>query len=742
MNHVSRLILASVAQLIACKSVQAQPQTLPTSGPATTTSATNAPSSNVAQPPVPAAAAPVLTTAPPAPLPALAAVRTFQFTAQTAKVLPGNSAAPDGKCKGVIDPADQLGNAAVAATFFQNACYTDGQYNAREFAVEQGTVTVSDGASFEAYRFAPAKLAAKNFLASHHMVFLRFTSAQAHTLYTLEGDTVAVVGTVPASSIVPDAFTALPVDVSTLGAARTLFVAPSNAPVTALTRLGPLVQGAALPANALGSVALYRHTVAGAPFDTRAQGGGIDARIERRRYFPMTLGQQPAATATRRVFGITWQDTVDASVRITIIAHDQLSQREIVVDNPNRDTLAAAASDGGNNVYMFMVQAPSKGALTTRATRLVRVDIASNEQTELAADASKAGLNITNFTDVASMQFDQGRLLLMIGRTMHRSSDGLNHQGGIAVEFDPRTLAIIKNFGQTSGHSFDNVLVPTGNGEFAGLDLGDNYPRGIHLHRFGMQPAAPGTATSPPQLAARTWHSALVYTFKTFHGTTPQSPAGVTYPAYPEISGAQNFFQWSNDNGVYTELGGVVPTPTGYVVVFAGEAAANKALDNSRVGDGVADSRNLAVVQLRRDFEQLPRYGSVIPDDAILTKAPSETGGFFSFGGTWTAQRNTGVIWLTRYNDPAKQNAAHIRAVPLPDGNILVLWEQWTRTAYLTTFGAKITPTGRLLTPATDLGPTLRISARDDLLVDGANIYIITGRPADHAIDVAVLNAK
>ena len=738
MNQVSRLILASVAQLIACKSVQAQPQTLPTSGPATATSATNAPSSNVAQPPVPAAAAPVLTTAPPPPPPALAAVRTFHFTAQTTKILPGNSAAPDGKCKGVIDPADQLGNAAVAATFFQNACYTDGQYNAREFAVEQGTVTASDGASFEAYRFAPAKLAAKNFLASHHMVFLRFTSAQAHTLYTLEGDNVAVVGTVPASSIVPDAFTALPIDVSTLGNARTLFVAPSNAPVTALTQLGPLVQGAALPANALGSVALYRHTVAGVPFDTRAPGGGIDARIERRRYFPMTLGQQPTAPANR-IFGITWQDTVDASVHITIIAHDQLSQREIVVDNPNRDTLAAATSDGDHNVYMFMVQAPSNGALTTRATRLVRIDIASNKRTEIATDASQAGLNITKFTDVASMQFDQGRLLLMIGRTMHRSSDGLNHQGGIAVEFDPRTLAIIKNFGQTSGHSFDNILVPAGNGEFVGLDLGDNYPRGIHFHRFGVQNQSDTPGSAYP---IRPWHSALVYTFKTFHGTTPQSPAGVTYPAYPEISGAQKFFQWSNDNGVYTELGGVVPTATGYTVVFAGEAAAGKALDNSRVGNGVADSRNLAVVQLRRDFDKLPRYGSVIPDDAILTKAPSETGGFFAFGGTWTAQRNTGVLWLTRYSDPAKQNATHIRAVPLPDGNILVLWEQWTRTAYLTTFGAKITPTGRLITPATDLGPTLRISARDDLLVDGSNIYIITGRPADHAIDVAVLNAK
>jgi hypothetical protein len=43
---------------------------------------------------------------------------------------------------------------------------------------------------------------------------------------------------------------------------------------------------------------------------------------------------------------------------------------------------------------------------------------------------------------------------LMIPRTMLKGADGLNHQGCIAVTFDPVTLEVIKNFGQTSGHSF------------------------------------------------------------------------------------------------------------------------------------------------------------------------------------------------------------------------------------------------------------------------------------------------
>lgn len=49
------------------------------------------------------------------------------------------------------------------------------------------------------------------------------------------------------------------------------------------------------------------------------------------------------------------------------------------------------------------------------------------------------------------------------------------------------------------------------------MDLGDNYPRGINCWNFDS------TTTT----------SKTVYSFKTRHGDTPKSPAGVTYPAYP-----------------------------------------------------------------------------------------------------------------------------------------------------------------------------------------------------------------
>jgi hypothetical protein len=84
------------------------------------------------------------------------------------------------------------------------------------------------------------------------------------------------------------------------------------------------------------------------------------------------------------------------------------------------------------------------------------------------------------------------------------------------------------------------------------MDLGDNFPRGVHVHQF----PTPGD----------TIEGRVVYGFKTRHGTTAASPAGTVYPRYDEISTADTtFYQWSNDNDVYTEIAQCVihsnPTP-------------------------------------------------------------------------------------------------------------------------------------------------------------------------------------
>ena len=76
--------------------------------------------------------------------------------------------------------------------------------------------------------------------------------------------------------------------------------------------------------------------------------------------------------------------------------------------------------------------------------------------------------------------------------------------------------------------------------------------------------------------------SRVVYTFKTLHGDTPCSPAGKSYPYWEEISTpSRPFYKWSNDNGTYTELGGVIETEEGYLVAFCSEKCY---LDNSTAG--------------------------------------------------------------------------------------------------------------------------------------------------------------
>ncbi|CAN5950655.1 unnamed protein product [Sphagnum jensenii] len=100
-------------------------------------------------------------------------------------------------------------------------------------------------------------------------------------------------------------------------------------------------------------------------------------------------------------------------------------------------------------------------------------------------------------------------------------------------------------------------LVVRSDGVFSGINLGDNYPRGINHWHF-----------TTGKLDTR-----LVYAFKTLHGVESKSPAGASYPIYSEIStDDKKFYKWSNDNMTYTELGapGLAESADGTFIFFAG----------------------------------------------------------------------------------------------------------------------------------------------------------------------------
>jgi hypothetical protein len=176
----------------------------------------------------------------------------------------------------------------------------------------------------------------------------------------------------------------------------------------------------------------------------------------------------------------------------------------------------------------------------------------------------------------------------MVSRKMTQTQDGLNHQGGYACIINSDTLAIANKYGQTSGHSLSNSLIVRSDGRFSGMDLGDNYPRGINCWNFNEL-----------KLQNR-----VVYVFKTLHGDNAKSPAGASYTIYNEISTAnKKFFKWSNDNKTYTELGapGLVEVPTGTFVFFCGENIQNP-LDSSKTGEYCNCSRNIGYVKVTKEL--------------------------------------------------------------------------------------------------------------------------------------------
>jgi hypothetical protein len=315
--------------------------------------------------------------------------------------------------------------------------------------------------------------------------------------------------------------------------------------------------------------------------------------------------------------------------------------------------------------------------------------------------------------ETACLGISGNKLLLMIARTMHQSNDGLNHQGGIAVLFNADNLDQLKNYGQTSGHSFDNFLMVDSSGEFIGMDLGDNYPRGINVHKFEDY-----------------LQSKLVYTFKTRHGETADCWGIKTYPAYPEISTSnKKYYKWSNDNATYTELGNIVEAADGFLVSFLGEPDKNGYALNNKEIDNIY-SKNVGFVKLKKDLS------------AIVSKGISEKGGFYTFGGNWSEQKNDGIVWLTKYMNPDKETAKFLKTARLENGNFLFLWELWAGSKYQKTLAQITDKDGNSLGQQIELGNNVRLNRRDDLLVKSKQVLLFSGNPLEQKLEMTVIEMK
>ncbi len=670
---------------------------------------------------------------PPPPMPS------FTFSVDSTMVIPGDGTARSSGWqgnRGVL--ADQvIGNlslvAADAGGGGDSAHYTDGQYNHRDFRVERGRWT-GGLEVLEAYRVHPSSARATKFLASHHILVARFSRSRDYKVWAMDSTGGRLVAAISSDRIRPGAWTEIPeFDASLLTEAVTLIFLPTDTDPPGLARLGPGIRGASL-AVAPGLTAVrYNYEVGKRVPDARVDYPHGPAAFEN--IFGDSRDYEFVSTPDGDL-GVVWQDPASGGYFLTWVGPDRLRLRNLEL-RKREDQLAAATSDPAGRIYFVEVQSGDGAGSrdTARRAWLVRVGVNGREEARVALDTGTRGLNIVSFRDEpfvlgqssrlrngAVLRWSAGQLGLMMSRTLHKSADGLNHQSGLAAVFDAESLSLIKYHGQTSGHSQDQVLTLSADGAFLGVDLGDNYPRGVNVHRFdstGMK-------------------SELVFTLKTAHGEQPTTPAGRRFPEYTALSTpAQRLYQWSNDNRVYSELGGVVDAGGDWWVAFAVERSPEGAtLDPRRARGEVNDSRNLALMRLRPPLT--PRWSevNVIRPELIVEPGPEEKGGFYDFGGGWQPQRNYAPRWITDYRDPNTSNVSRVKMVRLADGSLLLAWERWSQDTWQDTLVQVLDSEGRTLAGPVYLGAQLRLHRRDDPFVQGNTVWFVAGSGADGRIDL------
>jgi len=421
--------------------------------------------------------------------------------------------------------------------------------------------------------------------------------------------------------------------------------------------------------------------------------------------------------------GIVWQDQTTFFIYVTWIGVGD-DESAITIQLPENNSgdfyLLGAVSEttNGDIVYMLMDRtADSDDPYSTLTVKAVKVNKNGVLITASTLDTSTSGgVNIHAYSSSAgtlAWNESQNSIAWFIARTYIRGSDGLNHQALSVILLDPGDLSVVSDK-QVTSHSWNNYIIDSGDG-FLSADLGDNYPRGIHVNKITPQASITGD---------------VVYTFKTQHGTTAQNPAGNTFPVYEDISNnEQTFYQWSNDNDVYTEMAQpalLELDDSSLIIVFAGEFPS---LDSSQTGANLNNPRNIGIVKVdANDFTN------------VLSKGVDATGGFYKFGGVWTPQENKGVIQLTQFTSGGAgrrelssvdktqwDNATRVKTAKLSNGNIVIVYEVWSSATYKRTEYMVIDSLGGVVTPSTFIPYALRLAPQDPAVMIYDDTVTIVG---------------
>ncbi|CAE7409287.1 unnamed protein product, partial [Symbiodinium natans] len=496
------------------------------------------------------------------------------------------------------------------------------------------------------------------------------------------------------------------------------------------------------------AVRQFRYRVRGDPHDSEGKSPFEHANSYsmHRAFHPLLLGSRAA---------VVWQNRIGWEPVLSIFGDDFCSHEQVTLPSAEHATLAGAAHDGKDPgaLFLLMVQWGDGRPAEKRCLTVIKAAVDGTELKREVLDGGEDGLNMVLFGHYDDQTQTQpplygaqlsvacagGQLGVCMARFMHRSDDGLNHQGGIWFTLSADTLQFQQRPVRTSSHSLDSAVTTSldrhGYPEFLCCDLGDAYPRGLHLHRFVNRAFGGGGN-----------QGLVVYSYKCRHGEAPKNDAGMEFEAYETLNAtaggqenAPTYYKWSNDNACYTELGGVVSVGNSIAVAFAGEGSPHLDCLSSAPFASVPTERhritprNLGIVSVRKNMEG--------PGGEVWTTKSdySHKGGFYAFRGEWQEQAVQNVCWLTDLKGDA--NVSRLRACAL-GSQVLLLWELWSRS-YITTCAQCVDEKGEPVSEVLNLGTQIRLGRRTEPLATAKGDVIIVQRhdgPDGPELEVSVLS--
>lgn len=634
-------------------------------------------------------------------------------------------------CKGEFPEADVIEGFTAVSTFYQNGCYTDDKYSAGNFRFQLQQFSMDEKTWYPAVRVDPPARTPQKFLASHHYLYYRFPEKKSYNIYTIKAGNPEFLTRVLATNINPAGFTRIPEsDLSQLTEAKIFLIIPVTAPVSPYHQLNPHTMGAWLKDTPVGRVGRIQFYTDGSAFNlTTDYNAGPDSHENiygtGREFFFLPSGDSAK---------IVWQEKSRGQLYMTTLDSKLLPADEIVLKAPNNEKLMGATMDGRGKIYTVSVKLGNAPAHRNSMIVLRRYSSDGKPEKEHAPKTTKDHLNVWSITDTyqkskyvsdliySKIDNNTGVLSLVLSRTMNRSPDGLNHQGAIAAIVDPDSLNVIKNLGQLSGHSFGNYTIPLAGGRFATMDMGDNYPRGFHLHVYDQNKR----------------EDLILFNFKTLHGETPTSPARRSYPLYGEISTNNKYYQWSNDNRTYSEPGGIAKTDEGILALFSSESPD---LDNTRIGGNHNDPRNLYVVHAAYPFRKKQNPSQRVDETNMLTKGPVREAGYYGFNGKFFPQRNAGARQITDYRKMS-ENASRPKLLRIDSDRYLVLWEKWSESVYSGTWAAIINDRGDYIEKPTSLEGSFRLGRQEDIHLYRGHVISIWRDSVQKRVEIGVIQLK